>query len=928
MKKWATRISSVLAALLLALALPMSGYASELDGVEVTLTSDKDSYRAGDAIVLTVEVQNASDATATNVSWQVDLPEGIEADGEETLSGTVKEISPHRFWTTQVEVQASRDGSIPVEDDPTTQQSTIHQTTAPTSADKTSSNASIPSTGDNTAVVVGALALGGVAVVGLGLALKKRGAGKTFVVLALLVATAASLALPKQQAYAEDAAAKESTTCVLSVDGTSRTVSVAVTYTLTGGDDGSDGNRIHYVFLSNVTLIDDYTGSGTTASYPDGSYSVAVGDQVAFAPTDENPQGSTGIVTNVSTADGVTTVTIDQSADIADTFKSIDIKVSAPVDYSTFEPADGVEIDDEAAVAALSARSARAVELPDLKLKIDKELGEHTSIKGTVKLANTIDADIKWGWPSLVKRCSVELDSNLAFKITGSAKLEKKSSFLLNKKPITVTLPHGFFAFINFKAEVSLAGEVSVTADVSTNAGVSYKKGAGLNPHARLTNSDVSVEAAAKFKAMFAPYINLNFWSAELFDVQVSVGPGADAERVKRPTGMVCNQVDGYLGLDLTAGENTMWARNLHLTAEKNFWDEDTSPLKFKFHFEDGKLVDDCTWQEPVEPDDPDTPDTPDEPDQPEEPDTPEEPAVTPEGDFEYMLDDDGTAIINDYHGESSNVVVPVTIDGAPVAAVSFSALDAAAYPDGISLSFEKGSEVSRIIFRYYGYEGDARISALDLSNAKNLLYIDLEGAGEIQELDFSGLTKLEKAYIKADDAEYDWDADTGTGKLAKITFKDNDALTNLVLEPNSKKLTSLDLSGAPALEWLDVSSAGLREINVNQNNNLLFLLVSATDLKKLDVSNLHGLQDLEVGWNYLTSIALPSHGELKVIDLNNNLLETLDVSPLASNYWQPELNLQYNRLSSDEVDRLESFQKEHFPDATWTLTPQGPEED
>ena len=868
MKRLTTVLTTVFAALLLALTLPTVSYASETDGVTVALTSDKDAYQAGEAVTLTVEVENASNVVVTDVAWQIALPDGVEVEDATALTGTVAEIRPHMTWTGEVVGEAAQDTTVvppsggSTEENPET-----------TETDKTPQDSSdIPATGDAALLTVGVLVVAGVVAVGFGLVSKKRGA-RTFVILAVLVATAGAMALPAKRAYAADTPTSESASCTFTVNGTPQTASVSVAYQA-AGDSGSDGSRVHYALLPGVASIEQSTGAGTTFTFPSDDATVAVGDMAALEPTDENPEGAAGTVTGVTTADGFTTITIDQAENAADVFKSVDIKVRTEVDFSEFEP----------------------------------------------------DADFKWGWPQLVKRCNVELENELDLKLTGSSGRTKKSSFLLNKKPISIPLSHGLYAFLNFKAEVSLNGEVSVTADIIGTGGVTYKQSSGFDVYAE-SDADVSIDAEAKFKAYFAPYVNLNLLSAEIIDVQTSLGPGADAKHIVRPTGMVCNQVDGYLGWDVSCGENTLWMDVAGLTFEKTLWDEDNSPLKFKFHFEDGTLVDDCTWREPVEPDNPDEPEDPDTPVDPDEPEGPED-GVTPESDFEWTVDDTtGRVVITNYIGASADVVVPATIDSKPVGAINgpvFMDPDHIKFPDGLSISFEEGSQITYI--HSIGYNGTATIAALDLSNATELTTLTLYSAGGLEELDFSGLTKLEEVDLRAEDADFDWDADTGTGNLAKVTFKDNDALTDLTIISNSKKFVSLDLSEAPAVKWLEVRDSGLRELDLSGNSSLIFLYCTGNDLRELDLSAQYRLQDLEAGWNYLTSVKLPDNGELKIIDLNNNLLETLDVSPLASNCWQPELQLQYNRLSTDEVTRLQNFQEGRFPDADWTLTPQGAE--
>ena len=907
MKRFSAFITTVLAAVMLAFAAPAIGYADEADGVTVTLATDKDAYAAGETVKLTVEIENASNAVATDVSWRVELPEGVSVDDETALSGTVEEIRPHMTWTSTFTGQAEHIAGT--------------GGTTPTTGDTTSDTGdTIPATGDSTLAIVGALVVGGAVVVGLGIVCRKR-AARTLAILVLAVGLAGAAALPARSAYADETQPGATGTCAFTVDGVEQIASVSASYTLTGDDGSGDGNRVHFAYTPGTVSIEAYEGAGSTVSFPADAYNVKVGDIVALTATDANPEGGAGTVGSVSTVDGVTTITFEQATEATQVFKTINLDVYSTVDFSDFEPADGVVIDDTPEIAS---RSARAVELPKLKLKVNKKLGKNAKIEGTVKFGSTLDFDFDWSWTQFLKKCSFELENDLDLKVSG--KSERKLNvdpIKLNKNPIRVPLTHGLYATFNLSLDVSFTGEVSLKTELTGVYGLEYTKKKGFDAIAE-SDADVSLDANAKLKGYIAPYVGLELLKLEIIDVQFGGGVAGDVTHVTRPTGMVCDDLDAYVGCEISCGENTGWMKKVGLTFEKEIWNEKTSPFSLLFHYEDGELVDECTWKE-EKPEEPENPDIPENPDDPDEPENPENPGgdVTETSDFIYYQAIDGTIEISGYTGESADVVVPVEIDGIPVGQIDLMAIDASACPEGISLSFEEGSQVTSL--STWGLdESDAKIVALDLSNAKELVELNLREAGSIPVLDLTGLTKLEKASFNANDADYDRDTNTGTGALEKVVISGNTALTNLTIEASSAKVEAINLAGAPNLEYAVIGNCGVRSLTLS-NEFLKMLDVYGTQLKVLDLSGCSGLWAVDARFNKLTSVTFHPRGFLARVDLSYNLLETLDVSPLAKNQFVVALDLCNNRLPADEVARLQAFHDDHFPDSEWDLDSQSP---
>ncbi len=155
----------------------------------------------------------------------------------------------------------------------------------------------------------------------------------------------------------------------------------------------------------------------------------------------------------------------------------------------------------------------------------------------------------------------------------------------------------------------------------------------------------------------------------------------------------------------------------------------------------------------------------------------------------------------------------------------------------------------------------DNAATSIDLSNAPDLKFLNLYW-NPISELDFSGCPRLE------------------------------------VLDASFTLVKNLDLSGVPSLMWLDAYSDGYGDEEEG-----------IAQLTSIDVTGLPILQYLNVKGNALTSLDLSQNTYLRWLNANNNKLTSLD---LTENNIIEELNLDGNLISSLEISHLSDL---------WTLS-------
>ena len=116
------------------------------------------------------------------------------------------------------------------------------------------------------------------------------------------------------------------------------------------------------------------------------------------------------------------------------------------------------------------------------------------------------------------------------------------------------------------------------------------------------------------------------------------------------------------------------------------------------------------------------------------------------------------------------------------------------------------------------------------------------------------------------------------------------------------EKLTSLDVSGATTLKWLDCWYTQLTELDVSTNTELTDLWCQQNQLTKLDLSTNTELISLICSKNQLTSLDLNANTALTTLNCSNNQLTELDMS---TNTTLMILYCESNNLSTAALNTL-----------------------
>lgn len=161
----------------------------------------------------------------------------------------------------------------------------------------------------------------------------------------------------------------------------------------------------------------------------------------------------------------------------------------------------------------------------------------------------------------------------------------------------------------------------------------------------------------------------------------------------------------------------------------------------------------------------------------------------------------------------------------------------------------------------------------------------------------------------------------TGLASLVNLDFSHNDlALANINgISPNlitlgceANNLTSLDVSGFPALETLSCKLNQLTTLDLSAVNNLKYLNCDYNQISNLNVSNLNNLTQLECSNNLLTAINTNNLTQLTIFQCTDNQIAGLD---LANNPLLEILSYSNNPLPNLNVNNLPNLRGLSFFD-------------
>lgn len=202
-------------------------------------------------------------------------------------------------------------------------------------------------------------------------------------------------------------------------------------------------------------------------------------------------------------------------------------------------------------------------------------------------------------------------------------------------------------------------------------------------------------------------------------------------------------------------------------------------------------------------------------------------------------------------------------------------------------------------------------LTTIDLSNNKNLEYLNFENCQLLESLDISNNTLLKEL-------------NCGCTELASLDLSKNTELTYLDCG-NAHNLTSLNVSLNTKLERLTCCWTDIQELDVSKNTALTELVCSNEKLTSIDLSNNSELVRFECTSSPITSLNLSKQTKLKelycyycrltALDITNNpLLEEIRVGNQQDGNWNNiELTLTLTSAQNQKFsDILLGWANEH----------------
>lgn len=119
---------------------------------------------------------------------------------------------------------------------------------------------------------------------------------------------------------------------------------------------------------------------------------------------------------------------------------------------------------------------------------------------------------------------------------------------------------------------------------------------------------------------------------------------------------------------------------------------------------------------------------------------------------------------------------------------------------------------------------------------------------------------------------------------LKELNLEDNENLTELICSYN--QLTTLDVSKNAKLRILKCYNNGMEKLNLGDITHLTLLNCDDNKLTELDVSKNPDLEDLECRENKLRRVVIGEKNRLKTLYLRGNQLTSLDLSGTTREIW------------------------------------------
>ena len=603
---------------------------------------------------------------------------------------------------------------------------------------------------------------------------------------------------------------------------------------------------------------------------------IEAGDIVVIDPDD--PVNGMAIKVTAVRDQGSSTVVSGSEPEITEVFDELNMKGEKSFTAEDVVLADGVELVDD----GIDTLATGDVELGRIKLKVGKgkELvsteEEKVSLQG--ELVITIDPKILYDisirpW-SLTTMVGVELDSSMV----GNLGISYEGKLLLGKLGEGVTAE--IYLVVGADGTISLDWKLPTA---SAMVGVRNNTPA-VDFDADTSESKLESTAGIEGKLGVEAAVKVKLFGMLAGDAGLEAGLGSELT-TQHHTGLTCDNLDAWFYLQTFFARETKALKKFEIN--QVIFDEDNTPLFLTFHFENGTLVDACTWKpedpNPGNPDEPTNP-IPDEPDSPST-DVPKKAEVKTENGLTYAIGDfvseDGEVYSGswetylqekwahatelDYQAIGSRIEYGGYVSGEQNAA-SFGGTMWSCGRGAYVLGYTGNTGSITVPKALGGYDvvyvsiinGEVNV---DASRAANVKAVNCQSYTGV--INFGDLNALENISLQGCTIPGDFDASQCeavrditfyavqfNGKIAFAV----DNLENFGMEM-ATAVGVFSLANAPKLKEVAVVAVGINELDLDNCKNLESLTIWDTGITELDISGFPNLSYLSCGGNNISDI-------------------------------------------------------------------------
>lgn len=359
-------------------------------------------------------------------------------------------------------------------------------------------------------------------------------------------------------------------------------------------EDPSTSNERKVSYTDDVTVVEEgaawVSDDGLTATISSfDSADIAVGDIMVLYPTKDNPLGQTIRVESMwEAAEGGVTVSGGQP-EVEEVLNNVNISGTFKGDASDFRLADGTTLQTQSGDFV----EMKLVESKDGKIVINlanENIYDVGSITGTLTIDPRVETDIRLN--SFNRRLKVALvgDADLDFE----AKLALPDE---NMRARIGTLPilgtEGFGILLELYLVADAEGSVSIEVEADFNAWVDTTAD-GNKAGASVTAEDPGIEAEISGKGGIESMIVAAIAGYSLVDIAIQCGSQFDANLTAHSS-LTCIDLKAWIYAQYSYHVLSDLFDKLS-NGGVDVFDEDNSPFKCELHFENGEIVDECTW--------------------------------------------------------------------------------------------------------------------------------------------------------------------------------------------------------------------------------------------------------------------------------------------------------------------------------------------